>query len=233
MTDATQPARGSELLVVMVKHPSPGRVKTRLATGVGEVRAVEIYRELVAATLDAVGGWVQGEKGFSGVPVERRVWVSYDPPEQEAAVRGWLGPAVAAWPSPVAWVGQGDGDLGARLQLVFQQAFNQCFSAVCVIGTDCPYLSGDDLRDAFRTVGKGTVVLGPAVDGGYYLIGLKNQQNALFNNIPWSTETTLVATCEAARRLGLKTRLLRRLSDVDTAEEWRAWEAAARNLKKS
>lgn len=233
MTAATPSARGSELLVVMVKLPVPGRVKTRLAVGVGEERATEIYRALVAATLEAVGDWLQGEVGAGGAPVDRRVWVSYDPPEQEEAVRGWLGPTVAVWPTPVGWVGQAEGDLGARLQEVFTEAFKSCFSAVCVIGTDCPYLTGDDLRGAFRAMEEGTVVLGPAVDGGYYLMGLKTQQNALFDNIPWSTEATLAATCDVARRLGLKTRLLRRLADVDTAEEWRAWETEGRNLKKS
>ena len=223
MTDATQPARGSELLVVMVKHPVPGRVKTRLAAGVGDARAAEIYRDLVSTTLEAVGRWLEGAKGHPLGLAARSVWVSFDPPDQEEAVREWLGPAVAAWPTSIAWVQQGEGDLGARLQLIFQQAFTQCFSAVCVIGTDCPFLSDDDLSDAFRSVGEGGVVLGPAVDGGYYLIGLKSQYNALFVNIPWSTENTLSATCEAARRLGLPIRLLRMLGDVDTAADWRRW----------
>lgn len=89
-----------------------------------------------------------------------------------------------------------------------------------IIGTDCPYVTAADLRDADAALDTHEVVLGPAVDGGYWLIGLRAVYEGLFQDIPWSTGEVLAATLKAGQAAGLKIHLLRTLEDIDTAADW-------------
>jgi rSAM/selenodomain-associated transferase 1 len=94
---------------------------------------------------------------------------------------------------------------------------------VLVIGTDAPELTRDILDDAFAALDRADVVIGPASDGGYYLIGMRELRRDLFEDIPWSTPETLARTLAAARAGGLRVHVLDILSDVDTGDDWRAW----------
>ena len=123
-------------------------------------------------------------------------------------------------------VPQGAGDLGERLTRVIDDGFGDGATAVVVIGTDCPALTAAMLNDAFAALEHADVVIGPARDGGYYLIGLGAPHAELFADIPWSTPDVLAMTIDAAERGGLRVRLLPPLSDIDTAADWRTWRGA-------
>jgi rSAM/selenodomain-associated transferase 1 len=212
-----------ELLVVFVKYPEPGRVKTRLAAGIGANEAAAAYRELVTTTFEAIGQWLQeGELARDHRP-PRTVWVYFDPAEKRTAIQTWLDPEVRCWTVPPQWVAQPEGELGGRLQSAFHQGFNAGFYAICAIGTDCPELTGDGLERAFSELSRWEGVAGPTRDGGYYLIGVKTEHSLLFENIPWSSPETFSATCKVAERLGLHLAILPMLEDVDTEADWRRW----------
>jgi len=216
--------RAAELLIVFVKYPIAGRVKTRLAAGVGEARALAIYRTLVTTTLQAAGGWLAQIDPALRAQASRTVWIYFDPPDREMAVRQWLDPAVVRWVTPPNWVPQPDGDLGEKLQYIYNKAFNASFSAVCAIGTDDPEVSAAALAHAFSALEDSEVAVGPARDGGYYLIGLKDNYKELFINIPWSSDQTLSATRTAASRLGLHLVTLPVHCDIDTEADWHQWQ---------
>jgi rSAM/selenodomain-associated transferase 1 len=205
------------LLIVFLKFPEPGRVKTRLAAGVGAGAAAAIYRRLAALTFEAVRSWA-GRRG-------RAVWVAFDPADREQDVRAWVDLLLPAPRPAVTLRPQGGGDLGARLERQFSAAYSAHYQFVVAIGTDCPDLAPAVLDDALARLDRADVVLGPAADGGYYLLGLKRPAPDLFRHIPWSSAHTLQATLLAAATAGLTVDLLPQLADVDTESDWRAWVA--------
>jgi rSAM/selenodomain-associated transferase 2/rSAM/selenodomain-associated transferase 1 len=119
----------------------------------------------------------------------------------------------------LAYRRQCDGDLGMRLSRSFAHSFSLGANAVVAVGTDCPALTHQTFADAFEATKHHDVVLGPATDGGYYLIGLRMLRADLFRNISWGTELVLEQTRRAARSLGLSVHLLDPLSDVDRPED--------------
>jgi len=191
----------SSQLIVFVRAPQPGKVKTRLAAGIGNEAAARAYRSLV-------------DRLVHRLERLRQVELHYDPPGAEEQIRPWLQPGWTARP-------QAAGDLGGRMQTAFATAFNGGADRVAIIGTDCPDIAVDDIAAAWNGLDTGDLVLGPAVDGGYWLIALRAPQPILFSQMPWSTSNVLVETMARASRLGLQTRLLRELRDIDTAEDWR------------
>ncbi len=195
----------SQVLGVFVKAPVAGRVKTRLAADLGPVRAAELYRRLgrqvVAATIADTHQTV--------------VW--YASPAGGRLVRAWLdGLGVSGFNA------QPDGDLGDRLRAAFASHFREGACRVVVIGSDCPGVDRGVIRDAFAALDVHDVVLGPARDGGYYLVGMKALHEPLFQGLSWSSFAVLNETRAAARSLGLTCRLLSPLRDVDTIADARA-----------
>jgi len=177
----------------MAKHPEPGRVKTRLAAAFGAERACALYRAFV---LDLA---------------ERLRTLPY-------AVTWAFWPAAAPFADVLPGVRcrpQRGRDLGERLAGAVAAAFAEAPGPVLVIGADAPHVPAESLAEAARALG-GTadVVLGPAEDGGYYLIGLREPAD-LFAGIAWSTPSVLAATRGRAERLGLRTHLLPPSFDVD------------------
>jgi rSAM/selenodomain-associated transferase 1 len=183
-------------LIVFVKAPRPGFVKTRLATTVGPETAAEAYTALVETLIARLDGLSAIELKFS-------------PLGAEAEIEPWLRPQWTASP-------QAEGDLAERLIGAFKDAFDAGHRRVVIIGSDCPYITPDDLRDAFQQLTNHDVVLGPASDGGYWLIGLRQPQPTLFKDIAWSTATVFQETLAAAAAADLRVTRLRELSDVDT-----------------
>jgi rSAM/selenodomain-associated transferase 1 len=125
-----------------------------------------------------------------------------------------------------AWLGsdlilrdQGQGDLGIRLELAFQEAFQSKNKRVVIVGSDCPGLTLEILQKAFTGLDADPLVLGPARDGGYYLIGLSRPQSRLFLDIPWGTAEVFNRTMEIANRLGMKPLILETLDDIDRPED--------------
>lgn len=145
-----------------------------------------------------------------------RLGVAYTPAEAGDEMRAWLG-------EDLAYEAQRGGDLGARMANAVARRFDEGSTAVLVIGADAPELTRELLDDAFVALARADVVIGPASDGGYYLIGMGKLTPVLFRGIPWSTPETLARTLSAARAAGLRVHVLDILSDIDTADDWRAW----------
>ncbi len=200
------PAGGEErLLLIFAKLPEPGRVKTRLAEGVGAAEAARIYRAMARRIVDAlrIGPW--------------RAVLCFDPPDALPAVAEWLGG------NGLEFRAQGEGDLGERLEHAFREALRRSRKAV-VVGTDAPELDGEVVRTAFQALDAADLVVGPSLDGGYYLLGLRRWAPELFRDIPWSTSEVLRTTLRRAEELGLRIVLLDPLRDVDTVEDLHAGE---------
>jgi len=200
----THPAPLPRILIYL-KAPRIGTVKTRLAREVGDEAALAIYRELVERQLRQLpAGW----------PVE----IHHAPADAGDEMRAWLGPGYDYHP-------QCDGDLGARLVHGFASNFARGARAVLAIGGDCPTLDASCLEQAARELLVQDVVLGPATDGGYYLIGLRQNTPELFTGIPWSTAEVLGATLRRAKAAGLSVHLLDEKEDIDDAAAWRRFQA--------
>ena len=194
----------SDRLLVFVKAPRPGAVKTRLAGVLGDDAAAGLYRvmaeEEIRRTAPAAGEY---ERTFLFAPEDAR-----------ADIERWL-------PGERREAQQGR-DLGERMARAFASAFAAGARRVVVIGTDVPSCGREHVADAFRSLEESDVVLGPTHDGGYYLIALDQPRPALFTAIPWSTPSVLPATAERAGVLGLSVRMLDPLRDIDTMEDVKA-----------
>lgn len=198
----------ADRLVVFLKAPAPGAVKTRLAETLGADAACAAYRQLVEALL----------ANLAPLP---RVELCFTPLEAAAAFDAWLRPG---WLS----VPQVGADLGERLHATFAEHFESDALRVVIIGSDCPDVTVQDIEQAWLALEAHDVVLGPALDGGYWLIGLRAPQPALFAGIPWSTDRVFGETMCRARAADLRVALLRELADVDTAADWNRWQARTR-----
>lgn len=192
----------------MLKYPRPGAVKTRLVPALGERRAYALYTALAR---HAVGEAKQLTGGG-----ETSVEASIADGPDDAAAREWLGGGLRIRP-------QGDGDLGQRMERAVREALAEGASSVVLIGADCPELTAERLASAFGVLEGTDVVLGPAADGGYYLIGMRRLLPEVFRGIQWGGELVLEQTLDAARAAGIEWRLLDTLSDVDRPEDLPVW----------
>ncbi len=140
-------------------------------------------------------------------------------------IRSWLG-------EQFFYKAQASGELGRRLQVAFHQGFESGYERVVAIGADCPDVNLRHIEQAFQQLRSQDLVLGPAQDGGYYLIGLRRQHAAIFDDIDWGTPLVFQQTCTKARRLGLSIAELEILSDVDRPEDLLVWKKVkhAKNL---
>lgn len=200
----------TDALIVFVKEPRPGRVKTRLAQSLGHERAAAAYRALAEAEIRGTAP--------AAAEYERRFF--FAPAEARAAITGWLGPLVA--PEPCVCHPQDGADLGARMALAFEECFARGARRVAIIGTDVPDCTRVHVNAAFAALDAHDVALGPTHDGGYYLLALSRPRPELFDGIAWSTPAVLPATLARASSLGLRVALLETLRDVDTLDDWRA-----------
>jgi rSAM/selenodomain-associated transferase 1 len=184
----------------MAKQPRIGRVKTRLGAGIGTMEATRVYRVMLAETLNIL---------------------SRDPRWQTwVAVSGVHELNANVWPGNVNLVDQGTGDLGDRMQRMFNTL---PIGPVVVIGSDIPNIERADIANAFHQLGRHDAVLGPAPDGGYWLVGQSRKRTVLqmFDNVRWSSEHALSDTM--ANLKGAPVTLLRQLADVDDAASYRNW----------
>ncbi len=199
-------------ILIFLKFPAPGEVKTRLAAEIGDETAAVVYRRLVRDVLRVV----------SLAPTDG-VRILFDPPEREADIRAWI---EAEWPGNDAenleFAPQTGGDLGNRLSAAIEAAFAEGTRKVAAIGTDCVEILPKTFAETWDRLDTYDVVFGPASDGGYYLIGLSRFHPKLFENIAWSTENTLDQSVERAVELDLRIGSLPVASDIDTAEDWAA-----------
>ena len=191
----------SAVLAVLLKAPRLGTVKTRLASEIGSRQALRLYRVMVARTLVCV----------RRAGLDATLW--FTPHDAAPEMRFWLGEGWDLRP-------QASGDLGARLSAAEQAVpLGQPWIA---IGVDCPRLTSDLLREALDVIQRGSVALGPATDGGYYLIGGMRPLPELFTDMPWGTDRVLGETRRRLERAAAPWCELLELRDVDTAAAARA-----------
>jgi rSAM/selenodomain-associated transferase 1 len=192
-------------LILFTRYPEPGRTKTRLIPALGAQGAAALQRQM---SEEMVARIAQFASQYPVIPEIR-----YADGDQQT-MEAWLSCAIPC-------VAQGEGDLGLRLHRAFTQSFAQGDQAVIVIGADCPGLSQALFAQAFAALERKDLVMGPAIDGGYYLVGLKQPAPALFAEIPWGSGGVLAATLKQAQALNLATHLLEPLADVDRPEDLR------------
>lgn len=202
-------------VLVFLKQPIKGKVKTRIAQACGDAEAVRIYKALVREVLSKV--WRT---------TEYDIHVCFAPKEKEAEIQEWI-EALLTELEPnqnsrraVEYHAQCEGGLGNRLEHAFQSTFLQGYKKVAAIGTDCPQIKVDTLLDAFNQCESYDFTFGPTEDGGYYLIAMKEFSSVPFRNIPWSSEQTLEATLDQAHTNALSSTLLPPLFDIDYHEDW-------------
>jgi uncharacterized protein len=188
-----------EKLIIFTRFPEPGCCKTRLIPALGAAGAADLHRRMTAHTL-VEAGQLRRQRATA---VEVRF------------TGGSASQMRAVFGEEFLYVDQGAGDLGTRLRAATEQALRDGHRAVVLIGTDCPALSFHDLAEAFAQLVNHDAVIGPATDGGYYLLGVREADPALFTGIDWSTERVFDQTIGAMNRMGWRVQMLRRLQDVD------------------
>jgi hypothetical protein len=193
-------------LIVVGKYPRPGYAKTRLASDIGPVAAAGVYARMLYRLLLSIVDADFPEIGL----------------ELSLASAGDVDFFAEAFPEFEVRAQQ-DGDLGDRLRAEFQCAFASGAEAVTIVASDTPALSPDVIRAAFDVLDDAPVVLGPCVDGGYYLIGMRKPVVDLFSGVEWGTERVMAQTEALARAHGVAIAHLVELFDVDTAEDLTAW----------
>jgi uncharacterized protein len=175
-----------------------GKVKTRLVQDVGDETALVVYYRLLEHTRSIT----------QNLPVQKFLYYSEFVDTEDN------------WPNSLYQKRvQSAGQLGDKMEHAFVSAFAQACGAVVIIGTDCMELSSEIIMDAFDHLDRHDAVIGPAVDGGYYLLGLKSHHSEIFRNKAWSTHTVLHDTETDFEKLGLRWHKLPLLRDVDTFDD--------------
>jgi rSAM/selenodomain-associated transferase 1 len=185
----------SDALIIFAKNLLHGKVKTRLAATVGHNKAMDVYQQLLQHTIAVAGR----------LPVDKLLFYSHF---VEAANNHHFKTFL-----------QKEADLGERMNHAFATAFQQGYSKAVIIGTDVPGITPSIIQVAFEQLDNVDVVIGPATDGGYYLLGMKQNHAPLFQGIEWSTSSVFSTTVSHLKQLSLRYSELPVLSDVDREED--------------
>lgn len=188
------------ILLVFQKNPELGKVKTRLAATVGDVKAIEIYLQLISHT----------KRVIDTISVEKQIWYS-----------SWVEHNDEWNLKSYSKFTQKGSDLGNRMSFAFENAFKDWdVNKVIIIGTDCVEISTSIIQDAFESLDSNDFVIGPAYDGGYYLFGMNTFHHEVFEQIKWSSDTVYDSTLKRINTLGKNVFVLPKLNDVDTFDDW-------------
>ncbi len=202
LTSALPPkecASSPDVLLIFIRNPVPGKVKTRIARTTGDQAAYRIYLQLLEKTRLAA----------ESTPVCRHLYYADEVNTHDD------------WPENLfTKYAQCDGDLGQRMAHAFQNAFDAGARRVVIIGSDTPEITPDILRRAFQALEGFDLTIGPVPDGGYYLLGMNIFHPELFEGIVWSTHTVRSKTLAIAENLGLSVFTLPILHDIDTEIDW-------------
>ena len=185
-------------VVCFIKNPEAGKVKTRLAKDIGAQKALEVYHRLLKYTKEVLDPLETKKKLYFSNRIEKLPYWQDDSYEPEVQSRG---------------------NLGAKLSEAFSNELTQA-EKVIIIGSDCAELLTEHLEEALETLDQKEVVIGPARDGGYYLIGLRKFVPGLFQDMPWSEPHLLKRTLGFLEKKGHSYKLMEELSDVDHLEDW-------------
>ena len=187
-----------ELLIIFVKNPVLGKVKSRLAQSIGAGKALSVYMKLQDKLNEEV----------EDLMFDKQVCYSDDIEGKDIWKNDTYGKSVQ----------KGD-DLGQRMHEAIQNAFHESYSKVCLIGSDIYDLSASIILKSFKLLDKHDIVIGPSKDGGYYLIGMKSPNKRLFQKKKWSTTEVLSETIKDLIKLNLSYALLTELNDIDVIDD--------------
>ena len=190
-------------IIIFIKNPIKGNVKTRLAKDLGDDGAMKVYKKLLTHTREVVE------------QVESTRFLFY---KDEILDDDWNS---SLFEKRV----QADGDLGNKMKQAFQEVFNQGFTKVLIIGSDCPAISKEIIDEAFYQLESNNVVLGPANDGGYYLMGMNTLHDSIFDLKAWSTDQVLSETVSRILQSNLSFSLIQELVDIDTLDDLKNYPA--------
>lgn len=199
-------------VILFIKYPEKGKVKTRLASTTNNKFAVNIYRSIaenIFCELDNLDEDID-------------VFVFYSAIENFEKITSWVG-------KPFNYKVQAGSDLGEKMSNAFEDVFSLNYSSSVIIGSDVPDITSDVIMDAFNNLENHDVVISPSDDGGYSLLGINNIHKELFRNISWSSKHVLVETLEIIKNGKLKFSLLESLNDIDTEEELKIWLSKSEN----
>lgn len=186
------------LLIIFYRNPELGKVKSRLADTIGEERALAIYLMMSAHT----------RKISLPVKVDRVVYYSRFIDTEDNWLKNDFQKRL-----------QHGEDLGEKMKKAFEESFDSGYESVCIIGTDCLELTEEILIRAFEILNHEDAVLGPAADGGYYLLGMNRFILEVFDNKKWSTDSVCNDTIEDFKRLAYRYQLLPTLHDIDNEND--------------
>ncbi|MFZ1455093.1 MAG: TIGR04282 family arsenosugar biosynthesis glycosyltransferase [Saprospiraceae bacterium] len=194
--------KNSDKLIIFIKNPIMGKVKTRIAAGCDDAQALTIYKKLLEITRKITNSLKVNKYLFYSDTISLNDdWDNDDYIKKQ----------------------QTDSDLGHRMLHAFQTCFNaqsNFISKVIIIGSDCPYITPALIDNAFSVLDDHDIVIGPTLDGGYYLLGMKKLHQELFYNVNWSSETVFTSTLEKIKNSGLSYGQTELLNDIDTYEDW-------------
>lgn len=192
-------------LIIFLRFPKTGEVKTRLAKTTSSDFAVKFYKSCAENIV----------KNVKKIPCINR-FVFYSNGKEKDKITKWLG-------SKLYYSPQQGSDLGTRMKNAFQKVFSTGAQKIIIIGTDIPDLSNDIINNAFNLLESNDVVIGPSKDGGYYLLGIKKMYSQLFEKIEYSTDKVFSETLSRIKESNLSYQLLPELQDIDTEEDLIRW----------
>ena len=211
-------------LIIFTRYPVPGKTKTRLIPALGEQGAADLHSRLAEYTLLNLLtlGWDQS--------LEIGIYYSGG---DRLLMETWFNPIISSFLTnnpnlninPLSYHPQFGEDLGQRMQGAFEDGFKHQIEKIIIIGTDCPDLSPHLIEEAFVALNCQDVVLGPASDGGYYLIGLSQSFPMLFKHIDWGSDRVLTQTKEIIKQEKLSVYDLPVLTDIDRPDDLCIWES--------
>lgn len=190
--------KSDRLLIIFVKNPVPGKVKTRLANDIGYTKATEVYKKLLHYT----------KKVIRNINADKVIWYT----DSISADDVWSDTGAIKKVQP-------EGDLGIKMSQAFQSGFENGYKKIVLIGSDCLQIRPRHITDAFKNLNSCDIVTGPSRDGGYYLVGLKTWVPQLFQNKPWSKPSLYQKTLETIHQNDLAFIELEVLNDIDTLED--------------
>lgn len=193
-------------LILFARYPVAGQAKTRLIPALGSIGAAKVHKLLAQKTLATISNAIKDDKNielilsYTGAPLsDFQQWLKYFINDQ------------------IRYLPQPDGDLTDRLMAMIAPA------PVIFFGSDTPDLTQDDVKNAIAALQKYDVVIGPALDGGYYLIGMNDPHDMLLRDMPWSSDQVLPITLSRCKEAGLSVHMLEPLSDCDMPEDLARW----------
>ena len=197
------------LILVFVRNPELGKVKTRLAKTIGASAALKTYTILLSHT----------ESVLQALPYDKVVYYSEEIQKNDL------------WSETLYFKKlQKGADLGSRMKHAFGMVFRELYDKVVIVGSDLYDLKPTHIEDAFEALDDHDLVIGPSLDGGYYLLGMKELHSAVFENKVWGTNSVLKATLNDLKQQNVK--LLEALNDIDTFEDLKAHPELLKTIKK-